>query len=83
LPLARFVSAFNLSAWLGSPTGIMLKVKITLAFVVMGVVLCGCQTPEEQVEWQNQKKIRDAEQVQHQLNDQAAQFNSDNDRGGQ
>jgi starvation-inducible outer membrane lipoprotein len=60
-----------------------MKVKITIALLVLGVVLCGCQTPEEQIEWQNQKKIRDTEEVQQKLNDQAAQFNSDNNRGGQ
>lgn len=61
----------------------MLKVKITLAFVVLGAVLSGCQTPEEQMEWQNQKKMRDTDQVQQKLNDQAAQLNSQNNRSEQ
>lgn len=35
------------------------------------------------MEWQNQKKMRDTDQVQQKLNDQAAQLNSQNNRSEQ
>jgi outer membrane murein-binding lipoprotein Lpp len=60
-----------------------MNVKITIALVILGAVLCGCQTQEEQIEWQNQKQIRDTEQVQQKLNDQAAQLNNENNRTDQ